>query len=152
MTMKKMGSVLLLILIISFGAFAQGGDNGAVEISPTGQVENAAGENGEAVEGEQPSGLFGNQGLVMILLIGGMILLYYFMLIRPQQKREKQLRQMIDELKKGDRVITAGGIYGTVAAVKDKSVLVKVDDGTTIEFLKSSIREAPDKQPEPKKK
>lgn len=66
-------------------------------------------------------------------------IIFYFLLIRPQQKKQKELNNMISKLKKGDEVITSGGIYGTVINVKDKSVILKVDENVTIEFQKSAI-------------
>jgi preprotein translocase subunit YajC len=66
-------------------------------------------------------------------------IIFYFLLIRPQQKKQKELNNMISKLKKGDEVITTGGIYGTVINVKDKSVILKVDENVTIEFQKSAV-------------
>jgi len=71
----------------------------------------------------------------LVLMVG----VFYFILIRPQQKRQKQHKQLIDELKRGDRVITAGGIYGQVESVSDDNVLVKVESGTTIRVAKGSV-------------
>lgn len=69
-----------------------------------------------------------------------MFVVFYFLLLRPQQKRQKELNQMIQELKKGDRVTTSGGIIGTVAGIQNDYVILKVGDGETkIEILKSAI-------------
>lgn len=69
-----------------------------------------------------------------------MFAVFYFLLIRPQQKRQKQHRELIQSLKKGDRVITSSGILGTISGVKDGSVILKVgDDDIKIEFLKSAV-------------
>ena len=69
-----------------------------------------------------------------------MFVVFYFLLIRPQQKRQKELNQMIQELKKGDRVVTSGGIIGTIAGIQNDYVILKVGDGETkIEVLKSAI-------------
>jgi len=69
-----------------------------------------------------------------------MFVVFYFLLIRPQQRRQKELSQMIQELKKGDRVVTAGGIIGTIAGIQNDYVILKVGEGETkIEVLKSSI-------------
>ena len=65
--------------------------------------------------------------------------IFYFLLIRPQQKKEKEHRKMLTELKKNDSVITQGGIYGTVSNVKDKSVVLKIADNVKIEVLKSAV-------------
>ncbi len=69
-----------------------------------------------------------------------MIVIFYFLLIRPQQKKEKQRQAMINNIQKGDRVIVAGGIYGTVTAVKDDIAVVKIATNTNVEFAKSSIQ------------
>jgi preprotein translocase subunit YajC len=68
-----------------------------------------------------------------------MVAVFYFILIRPQQKRQKEHRQMMEELRRGDRVITAGGIYGQVESVSDDNVVVKVESGATIRVAKSSV-------------
>lgn len=74
-----------------------------------------------------------------IIMFGGMILIFYFLMIRPQQKKQKALQKMISEMKKGDRVVTIGGVYGTVHSVKESTVVIKVDDNARIEFSKSAI-------------
>lgn len=64
---------------------------------------------------------------------------FYFILIRPQQKRQKEHKELVTSLKVNDEVITAGGIFGTITRVKDNSVWLKVADKVEIEILKSSI-------------
>ncbi len=68
-----------------------------------------------------------------------LVVVFYFMLIRPQQKRAKQHRQMMDSLKSGDRVYTAGGMRGTVAAVDGDTIVLKVADNVKLTFNKSAI-------------
>lgn len=83
------------------------------------------------------------------------ILIFYFFIIRPQNKKQKQLEKMLDSLKKGDKVITIGGIHGVVSSVKPekKTVIVKVDDNTKLEFNRSAISTvAMDKPLSPEKK
>lgn len=82
----------------------------------------------------QGGGLMGS-----LIMIGLMIVIFYFFLIRPQKKQEKETKKMIDALKKGDKIVTIGGIYGVVFSVKDTTVVVKVDDSTKIEFTKNAI-------------
>ncbi|MGI6678637.1 MAG: preprotein translocase subunit YajC [Dehalobacterium sp.] len=65
--------------------------------------------------------------------------IFYLVLIRPQQKRQKQHRELLQSLKVNDDVITAGGIFGTITRVKDNSVWLKVADKVEIEVLKSSV-------------
>ena len=67
------------------------------------------------------------------------IVIFYFFLIRPQNKKQKETEKMLNALKKGDKVITIGGIHGVISSVKEKTVIVKVDDNTKIEFNRSAI-------------
>ncbi len=71
-----------------------------------------------------------------------MFAIFYFLLIRPQQKKQKALQEMVKNLKKGDRVVTSGGIIGIVHTLQDDYVVLKVGDGDTkIEVLRSYITE-----------
>ena len=83
----------------------------------------------------QPAGGSWSFLLMLVLMFG---IMYLFM-IRPQRQQQKRLEEMRNALKKGDKVITAGGIYGTVADVEDNTVLVKVDGEVKIRVDKSSI-------------
>ncbi len=74
--------------------------------------------------------------LVTFALVIG---IFYFLIIRPQNKKQKQTQAMINAMKKGDKVVTIGGIRGTVQSVKDETVIVKVDDDTKLEFNKSAV-------------
>lgn len=74
--------------------------------------------------------------LLPFLLI---IVIFYFFLIRPQNKKQKETQKMLDALKKGDKVVTIGGIHGVISSVKEHSVIVKVDDNAKIEFNRSAI-------------
>lgn len=86
-------------------------------------------------------GLAGNSSLLSLLPIVAMIVIFYFLLIRPQQKKEKERKGMIEALKQGDRVLTAGGIYGIVDSFKDPDiVVVKISGNTKVEFTKSAIQ------------
>ncbi len=67
------------------------------------------------------------------------IVVFYFFMIRPQMKRQKELRKYREGLKKGDKVITSGGMYGKVAEVKETRVVLEVADGVKIEFDKGAI-------------
>ncbi|MDX9957904.1 MAG: preprotein translocase subunit YajC [Clostridia bacterium] len=77
--------------------------------------------------------------LSTIIMFGAVFAIFYFMIIRPQNKKQKAMQKMIEAVKKGDRVVTIGGIHGTVQAVKDKTVVIKVDDSSRIEFSKSAV-------------
>jgi len=70
---------------------------------------------------------------------GLVILIFYFLIIRPQNKKQKEVKKMLSALKKGDKVVSIGGIHGTVVSVKEQSTVVKVDDNTKLEFSKSAI-------------
>ena len=66
-------------------------------------------------------------------------LIIYFLLIRPQQQRQKQLDRMLKNLKKGDRVVTSGGIIGTVIGLEDTKAVLRIAEDTKVEFTKASI-------------
>lgn len=68
-----------------------------------------------------------------------MFAIVYFMLIRPQQKQQKELQKMVDALKRGDRILTQGGIYATVSAVKGKVIEVKLNDDVKVLMNKSAV-------------
>lgn len=75
-------------------------------------------------------------GLVPMLLIIGV---FYLLLIRPQQKRQRELQQTIAELKAGDRVVTTGGIIGIITTVRDTSFLIRSADKSILEIARSAI-------------
>lgn len=74
--------------------------------------------------------------IVPFLLI---IVIFYFLILRPQQKRQKERLALLESLKKGDKVITAGGVYGTVEGIEDKTILVKVADNVKLKMERSSV-------------
>lgn len=73
---------------------------------------------------------------VPILLIFG---IFYFLLIAPMRKRQKALQELISNLKKGDRVVTNGGIYGEIAALEERTVLLRVADNVKLRVARSAI-------------
>ena len=87
-------------------------------------------------QGQQGGASGGFEGIFMLL---AMFAIFYFLLIRPQQKRAKQHKEMIDALKAGDQVITAGGIHGKVVAVQDKVATLEIATGVRIKVNRSSI-------------
>ena len=89
--------------------------------------------SGGAEGGGNPIGMF----LPMILIFGIM----YLLIFRPQAKKQKEHKKMLEEVKKGDRILTAGGIYGTVEGVIEKEgiIIVKVDDNVKLKMTRSSI-------------
>ncbi len=85
----------------------------------------------QPTEGQNPFASF-----LPLLLI---IVVFYFFMIRPQMKRQKDLRKYREALQKGDKVITTGGIYGKVNAIKDNHIIVEVDDNVKLKIDKSAI-------------
>jgi preprotein translocase subunit YajC len=81
----------------------------------------------------------GGGGYENIILIVAMIGIFYFLFIRPQQKQQKELRNLRDGLKKDDRVVTSGGIHGTVAAVKGDMVSLRIAEGVKIDVDKTAV-------------
>ena len=90
--------------------------------------------------GAPAGGAAGGSGQVTTTFItfGLVIVIFYFLLIRPQNKKQKETKNMLAALKKGDKVATIGGIRGVVQSVKDDTVVIKVDDNTKMEFSKSA--------------
>ncbi len=88
-----------------------------------------------ASETARPSGnpLGGFLPLILIFLV------FYFLLIRPQQKKEKERKNMINTLKKGDYVVTTGGVYGTVVSIKPNAIELKIDENVKIQLLKNAV-------------
>ena len=82
---------------------------------------------------EAPNPLMSLMPLILMFVI------FYFLLIRPQQKKQKDHKQMLSELKKNDQVITSGGIHGTIVNIKDNTYVVRVDDNVKIEISKSAV-------------
>lgn len=79
-------------------------------------------------------------GLVQqLILFGGIALVFYFFMIRPQQKKQKDQKKFITEIKKGDNVVTIGGMHGKVYAQTDDTVTIEVDKSVKLTFEKSSI-------------
>ena len=74
-----------------------------------------------------------------LIMFGSIIAIFYFMILRPQQKKQKQHQQMIESVKKGDKIILSGGLHGTVAGLEDKTILVQVAENVKMKFEKGSI-------------
>lgn len=81
----------------------------------------------------------GGSDWTSFLLIIGMVVIFYFFFIRPQQKKQKETKNFLSELKKGDRVVSVGGIHGKIVDVSDTTFLIDVDRGTKLLIEKSSI-------------
>ena len=89
------------------------------------------------LQAEATQGFMGNYStIIMIVLIFAVM---WFFMIRPQRKQQKELQNFRDSLAKGDKVVTIGGIYGTVAEIKEDSVLIEVDNGVKIRVSKQAL-------------
>jgi len=81
------------------------------------------------------------EGLGSIIPLILMFVIFYFLLIRPQQKKQKKVQEMQSKLEKGDKIITIGGLHGTVHALDEGSLVVEVEDGTKLTYDRSAVRE-----------
>ena len=79
--------------------------------------------------------------ITQLILFGGIFVVFYFFMIRPQQKKAKETKKFIDELKAGDKVVTIGGLHGSVVSIREKTVLLEVDSskGVRLVFEKTAI-------------
>jgi preprotein translocase subunit YajC len=82
-----------------------------------------------------PAGLLGSPIVLMVLMFG----IFYFLVIRPQAKKAKQHQQMLSQLKKGDDVVTTGGVIGRVTGIKDDEVTLQVQEGVRLRVLRSAV-------------
>lgn len=80
-----------------------------------------------------------NSIFMPIVTFGLVFVIFYLFIIRPQNKKQKETEKMISAVKKGDKVVTIGGIHGEVTSTKEKTVIVKVDETCKIEFSRSAI-------------
>jgi preprotein translocase subunit YajC len=92
----------------------------------------------------------GGQLVTMVVTFGLIIVVFYFLVLRPQNKKQKETQKMLAAVKKGDRVVTIGGLRGVVASVREDAVVLKVDDDTKIEFSKSAISQVLEQHKEEK--
>lgn len=79
--------------------------------------------------------------LVSLLPILLMFVIFYFLLIRPQQKRQKKVREMQAELQKGDNIVTIGGMHGVVHAIDEDTIVINAGGGTNLTYDRASVRE-----------
>lgn len=78
-------------------------------------------------------------GMSLLLMMLAIFVVMYFLMIRPQQKKQKELVKFRNQLKKGDKIVTIGGIYGTVDDIEERTLLIEVDKNVKIRVDKSSI-------------
>jgi preprotein translocase subunit YajC len=91
------------------------------------------------------------QFITSFLPIAAIIAIFYFLIIRPQNKKQKETQKMLAALKKGDRIVTIGGIHGIIQRVGEGTVVLKVDDNVKIEFSRSAVSSVENAAKEPEK-
>ena len=84
-------------------------------------LEGLFGGGGEGKEGSNP--------YMMLIMMGVLVVVFYFFMIRPQMKKQKELKQFRSELKEGDKVVTVGGMYGKITKIKDTTVILEIESG-----------------------
>ena len=103
-------------------------------------------------QGQGGSGAGGGSLVTMLVTFGLIIVVFYFLVIRPQSKKTKDAKKMLEGLRKGDRVVTIGGMHGFVESVKDDAVVLKVDDNVKLRFSKSAVSQVLERKEEPASK
>jgi preprotein translocase subunit YajC len=113
---------------------------------PAGAASPADGAEGTATTGEAPSGgqppmgPCGSQGgMSTIIMMVAMFAIFYFLLIRPQSKKAKEHQNMLSALKKGDEVVTGGGIVGRISGITDKIVTLEISEKVRVRVLKAQV-------------
>ena len=102
--------------------------------APEGAAEGAAEAGKQAAD---PCAGGGSTGMIIWMVL--LFALMYFMLIRPQKKQRETHQKLIESLKKGDRVVTSGGMLGTIAGITENTVIVEVSDGVKVKVQKSHV-------------
>ena len=109
------------------------------------EIPQVAGEAAQAANdaaSQEPQGIFDNMGPIIMLLL--FVAFIYFFMIRPQQKQQKEIRKFRESLAVGDKVITAGGIYGTIEAIKETYFILEIGDKVKIRIDKGSVYQSPE--------
>ena len=109
--------------------------NNLIMLADAGGNAGAAGDAGTAGINSAGQTLFGGPWVMMLIMIA----LFYFMFLRPQNRKEKERRKMIEELRAGAKVIFAGGIIGTIAEANEKTFIVETTDGR-MEIVRSAVQ------------
>ena len=89
--------------------------------------------NGQPVQ----TSFWSQYGIFFFLIV--IFALFYFVMIRPQRKRQKEQQQMMANLQKGDKVMTIGGIFGTIDSINEDSIIIKVEGGTTLRVARNAV-------------
>lgn len=114
--------------LITLLAYAQEAGNAAADA-----INGATGT--DTATQSKPAG----SGMTSLIMIVAMIAIFYFLMIRPQQKKQKEIKKMREALKEGDRIITAGGIHGKIKAVKETSFSIQIANDVIIKVDKGSV-------------
>jgi len=113
---------------------------------PIAMAPSGGGEGGGGMGCQQGEGKGGLGGMLIPLIL--MFGVFYFLLIRPQQKRQKEQKQLMAELQKGDKVVTSGGIHGVISNVKDQTIILKAADNVKLEITRANITRVENKSAE----
>ena len=89
--------------------------------------------------GAPQGGAEGGNPLFSFLPLAAVIAIFYFLVLRPQKKKQQEAQKMLSALKKGDRIVTIGGIHGVIQSVKDTTIIVKVDENVKLEFNRGAV-------------
>jgi preprotein translocase subunit YajC len=82
----------------------------------------------------------GSSGMLSTVIMFGLIfVIFYFLIIRPQQRRQKEREKMLGAVEKGDKIVTSGGLHGTVSGLEEKTVLVEIANGVKVKVDKAAI-------------
>lgn len=84
-------------------------------------------------------GAKGGSSYIMLIFLGLMILVFYLFMIRPQQKKQKQVQQFRENLKKGDKIVTIGGIHGKITDVQESTFTIEVSDNVKVTIEKAAV-------------
>lgn len=126
--MKRWIALLMCTMLLGIGLVAM-----AEEVSGDGTTTDAA-----------PSA-FGSGWQSMLILFAVFGAIFYFMMIRPQRKRQAKMAELMGGLKRGDHIITAGGIHGEIDSIGDTTVVIVLEDGAKLKVAKSSVIQKKDK-------
>jgi preprotein translocase subunit YajC len=129
--MKKWIALLMCTMVLGIG-FA-------------GLAQEISGEGTASDSGGVASVLGGSSWSSMLILFAVFGAIFYFMLIRPQRKRQAKMTELTSGLKRGDAVITAGGIHGEIDSIGDTAIVLILEDGAKLKVAKSSVTQKRDK-------
>jgi|SaaInl7_200m_RNA_FD_contig_21_2972453_length_443_multi_7_in_0_out_0_1 preprotein translocase subunit YajC len=129
--MKKWIALLMCTMLLGIGI--------------AGLAQEVSGEGTASESGGIASALGGSSWSSMLILFAVFGAIFYFMLIRPQRKRQAKMTDLISTLKRGDSVITAGGIHGEIDSIGDTTVVIVLEDGAKLKVAKSSVVQKKDK-------